>query len=169
MSGQPVARLGDATLKGGPIVQGAAGVMIGAINGKACSTCDERHYFIYDAQHRLNHYEKHEENHKIVETHYQYDPLGRRVSKVSEIYREGKLIEEPHYWYGWEGDRLVTTEHNDQRIHTIYDPSGFMPLIRLEQSAIAPTAGSLKSARRYYGSGDGRERDKTAKTGERSL
>ncbi|MCZ8774831.1 RHS element core protein [Escherichia albertii] len=39
MSGKPAARQGDATLKGGPIVQGSAGVLIGAPTGVACSVC----------------------------------------------------------------------------------------------------------------------------------
>jgi len=39
MSGQPAARQGDATMFGGPIVQGSAGVMIGAPTGVACSVC----------------------------------------------------------------------------------------------------------------------------------
>ncbi len=39
MSGKPAARQGDATAKGGPIVQGSAGVLIGAPTGVACSVC----------------------------------------------------------------------------------------------------------------------------------
>lgn len=39
MSGKPAARQGDATMKGGPIVQGSAGVLIGAPTGVACSVC----------------------------------------------------------------------------------------------------------------------------------
>ncbi|ECC1695622.1 RHS repeat protein, partial [Salmonella enterica subsp. salamae] len=39
MSGKPAARQGDGTMKGGPIIQGAAGVMIGAPTGVACSVC----------------------------------------------------------------------------------------------------------------------------------
>lgn len=39
MSGKPAARQGDATAKGGPIVQGSAGVRIGAPTGVACSVC----------------------------------------------------------------------------------------------------------------------------------
>ncbi|MDR1844211.1 MAG: DUF6531 domain-containing protein, partial [Citrobacter amalonaticus] len=39
MSGKPAARLGDGTMKGGPIIQGSAGVMIGAPTGVACSVC----------------------------------------------------------------------------------------------------------------------------------
>ncbi|WP_318393139.1 DUF6531 domain-containing protein, partial [Enterobacter sp.] len=39
MSGKPAARQGDATAKGGPVVQGSAGVFIGAPTGVACSVC----------------------------------------------------------------------------------------------------------------------------------
>ncbi len=39
MAGKPAARQGDATLIGGPIVQGSAGVLIGAPGGVACSVC----------------------------------------------------------------------------------------------------------------------------------
>lgn len=39
MSGKPAARQGDGTMKGGPIIQGSAGVMIGAPTGVACSVC----------------------------------------------------------------------------------------------------------------------------------
>ncbi|EHP0322118.1 hypothetical protein [Salmonella enterica] len=39
MSGKPAARMGDMTKYGGPIVQGSAGVLIGAPTGVACSVC----------------------------------------------------------------------------------------------------------------------------------
>lgn len=39
MSGKPAARQGDMTQQGGPIVQGSAGVKIGAPTGIACSVC----------------------------------------------------------------------------------------------------------------------------------
>ncbi|MFQ3395682.1 RHS repeat-associated core domain-containing protein [Enterobacter mori] len=39
MSGKPAARAGDMTKFGGPIVQGSAGVFIGAPTGIACSVC----------------------------------------------------------------------------------------------------------------------------------
>ncbi|WP_096198334.1 rhsC element core protein RshC [Escherichia coli] len=44
MSGKPAARQGDMTQYGGSIVQGSAGVRIGAPTGVACSVCpgDER-------------------------------------------------------------------------------------------------------------------------------
>ncbi|EBP6617590.1 type IV secretion protein Rhs, partial [Salmonella enterica subsp. enterica] len=37
MSGKPAARQNDMTAKGGPIVQGSAGVLRGAPTGVACS------------------------------------------------------------------------------------------------------------------------------------
>ena len=39
MSGKPAARMGDATLKGGPIIKGSLTVLIGSSGGVACSTC----------------------------------------------------------------------------------------------------------------------------------
>ncbi len=39
MSGKPAARQGDMTQYGGSIVQGSAGVRIGAPIGVACSVC----------------------------------------------------------------------------------------------------------------------------------
>ncbi len=39
MSGKPAARTGDMTKYGGPVIQGSAGVLIGAPTGVACSVC----------------------------------------------------------------------------------------------------------------------------------
>lgn len=39
MSGKPAARMGDMTKYGGPVVQGSAGVFMGAPTGVACSVC----------------------------------------------------------------------------------------------------------------------------------
>ncbi|WP_425585612.1 hypothetical protein, partial [Yokenella regensburgei] len=41
MTGKPAARQGDMTAIGGPIVQGSAGVFIGAPTGVACSVCPD--------------------------------------------------------------------------------------------------------------------------------
>lgn len=35
-------------------------------------------------------------------------------------------------WYGWDGDRLTTTQTNHSRIKTIYTPGSFTPLVRIE-------------------------------------
>ncbi|EHK2707864.1 RHS repeat protein, partial [Salmonella enterica] len=47
-------------------------------------------------------------------------------------------------WYGWDGDRLTTTETATQRVQTIYTPGSFTPLIRVETQ----TAELAKAVRR---------------------
>ncbi|ECF5956714.1 type IV secretion protein Rhs [Salmonella enterica subsp. salamae] len=47
-------------------------------------------------------------------------------------------------WYGWDGDRLTTTETATQRIQTIYLPGSFTPLVRIETR----TAELAKAVRR---------------------
>lgn len=47
-------------------------------------------------------------------------------------------------WYGWDGDRLTTTETDPQRSQTIYLPVSFTPLIRVETE----TAELAKAVRR---------------------
>ena len=44
---------------------------------------EESHYYQYDNQHRLIHYDRFTKNDKTVETDYRYDPLGRRIAKSS--------------------------------------------------------------------------------------
>ncbi|EOX8478849.1 hypothetical protein AIT98_002031 [Salmonella enterica subsp. indica] len=40
-------------------------------------------------------------------------------------------------WYGWDGDRLTTTQTDDTRIQTVYPPGSFTPLIRTETATEA--------------------------------
>jgi uncharacterized protein RhaS with RHS repeats len=47
-------------------------------------------------------------------------------------------------WYGWDGDRLATTQTETQRIQTIYLPGSFTPLVRVETQC----AELVKAARR---------------------
>ncbi|EDQ1421785.1 RHS repeat protein [Salmonella enterica] len=47
-------------------------------------------------------------------------------------------------WYGWDGDRLVTTQTDTQRVQTIYLPGSFTPLVRIETQ----TAELAKAVRR---------------------
>ncbi|WP_342089804.1 hypothetical protein, partial [Escherichia coli] len=58
MSGKPAARQGDMMQYGGSIVQGSAGVRIGAPTGVACSVCPggvtSGHWY-YDEADRLTH------------------------------------------------------------------------------------------------------------------
>lgn len=101
------------------------------------------HHYDYDHQHRLTHYRCEQQGAVLLESRYGYDPLGRRISKriVRTTRERGTLSGEEYIylnktpevtWYGWDGDRLTTTETDTQRIQTIYTPGSFTPLVRIE-------------------------------------
>ena len=113
------------------------------------------HYYHYDNQHRLVHYRCEQQGTTLLESRYLYDPLGRRIGKrVWKSQRErGSLSGEEYIyldktpevtWYGWDGDRLTTTETDTQRVQTIYTPGSFTPLVRIETR----TAELAKAVRR---------------------
>ncbi|WP_423060922.1 RHS repeat-associated core domain-containing protein [Citrobacter portucalensis] len=102
---------------------------------------DERtHRYSYDNQHRLVHYLRTQYGKKQAEGRYLHDPLGRRIGKqVWKREREHPdhdqmaLSHRPYTtWYGWDGDRLTTTQTAQHRVQTIYEPGSFTPLIRVE-------------------------------------
>ncbi len=101
------------------------------------------HHYRYDNRHRLTHYRQMQQGNVLTESRYLYDPLGRRTGKrvwKSQTERESLTGEEflwlnptPEVtWYGWDGDRLATTQTDDTRIQTVYQPGSFTPLIRTE-------------------------------------
>ena len=101
------------------------------------------HHYDYDHQHRLTHYRCEQQGAVLLESRYGYDPLGRRISKriVRTTRERGTLSGEDYIylnktpeaaWYGWDGDRLTTTETDTQRIQMIYTPGSFTPLVRIE-------------------------------------
>lgn len=111
-----------------------------------------RHYR-YDLQHRLvAHVCEQIWNHRVIsESRYFYDPLGRRIGKKvwkTNRYGEGDselIVQNPLpevTWYGWDGDRLVTTQTESKRVQTVYLPGSFTPLVRIEteNSELANTA-----------------------------
>ncbi|MBA3112621.1 RHS repeat protein, partial [Salmonella enterica] len=113
------------------------------------------HAYHYDNQHRLAHYRCGQQGAVLLESRYLYDPLGRRIGKqVWKSRRErGSLSGEAYIylnktpevtWYGWDGDRLTTTETETRRIQTIYLPGSFTPLVRIETQ----TAELAKAVRR---------------------
>ncbi|UWM62750.1 RHS element core protein [Enterobacter sp. CP102] len=100
------------------------------------------HYY-YDNQHRLAHYVCAQQGQSLLESRYLYDPLGRRIGKRvwKSRHERGSLSGEEYIylnktpevtWYGWDGDRLTTTETGTQRVQTIYTPGSFTPLVRIE-------------------------------------
>jgi RHS repeat-associated protein len=36
--------------------------------------------------------------------------------------------------YGWDGDRLVCTQSDSAKVHTVYEPGSFVPLLRISQA-----------------------------------
>ncbi|HCM1944640.1 TPA: RHS repeat protein, partial [Salmonella enterica subsp. salamae serovar 30:g,m,s:e,n,x] len=113
------------------------------------------HHYHYDNRHRLVHYRREQQGITLLESRYLYDPPGRRIGKrvwkSRRTYGEitgNEYIQLSHppevTWYGWDGDRLTTTETATQRIQTIYLPGSFTPLIRVETQ----TAELAKAVRR---------------------
>ncbi|MBT1727500.1 RHS element core protein [Enterobacter quasimori] len=100
------------------------------------------HHYHYDNQHRLVHYRCEQPGIVLQESRYLYDPLGRRVGKRVWTGEKGPSPEAT--WYGWDGNRLTTTQTDTQRIQTIYMPGSFTPLVRME----TPCAELAKAARR---------------------
>ena len=78
---------------------------------------------------------------------YTYDALGRRLKKHSEQGKGQTTTTITTHYFGWDGDRLVHTEHIDaqqpqhrQISHTVYEPGSFTPLVRLSTTANGPQA-----------------------------
>ncbi|NLS52775.1 RHS repeat-associated core domain-containing protein, partial [Hafnia alvei] len=74
---------------------------------------------------------------------YCYDPLGRRIGKQLMQRNQPKHIS----WFGWDGDKLVLTERDGTRIHTVYLHHSFVPLLRFEGDkppTITPLADKLE-------------------------
>lgn len=95
------------------------------------------HHYHYDTRHRLVRYVRMQQGQTRLESRYLYDPVGRRTGK--RVWRSpgGKdrpsLSHTPEVtWYGYDGDRLVTTQTADRRVQTVYMPGSFTPLLRAE-------------------------------------
>jgi RHS repeat-associated protein len=100
------------------------------------------HRYRYDNQHRLAHYRCEQQETVLRESRYICDPLGRRLGK--RVWTGEECTTPEVTWYGWDGDRLATTQTETQRIQTIYLPGSFTPLVRVETQC----AELVKAARR---------------------
>ncbi|KFC77190.1 RHS repeat-associated core domain-containing protein [Buttiauxella agrestis] len=95
---------------------------------------DETHHYHYDQSHRLTQYRREDDSQTSAQGRYVYDPLGRRVGKLTAIVNPvTKQTDTQHSWYGWDGDRLVLSESQGTQHYTIYQPGSFVPLVRVEQ------------------------------------
>ncbi len=105
MSGKPAARQGDMTQYGGSIVQGSAGVRIGAPTGVACSVCPggvTSGHWHYDEADRLTHRTVNGE----TAERWQYDERGwlTDISHISEGHRVT-------VHYGYDSKGRLASEH----------------------------------------------------------
>jgi len=72
---------------------------------------------------------------QFTTTYYDYDALGRRISKTSftQVSVQAAATAK-RSWFGWDGDRLVSTETDTaegrERVCTVYEPQSFVPLLR---------------------------------------
>jgi RHS repeat-associated protein len=71
----------------------------------------------------------------ITTVRYTYDALGRRLQKVVSLNNESTVPTTTHF--GWDGDRLVSTETASSKVHTVYEPGSFVPLLRISQDVNA--------------------------------
>ncbi|WP_406850010.1 RHS repeat-associated core domain-containing protein [Chromobacterium phragmitis] len=60
-------------------------------------------------------------------TDYHYDPLGRRIAKISQ----GQAT-----LYGWDGDVLAFETRNEEAVHYLFEPDSFVPLAQVHTDAI---------------------------------
>ncbi|AVG16416.1 hypothetical protein CFN79_11455 [Chromobacterium vaccinii] len=60
-------------------------------------------------------------------TDYHYDPLGRRIAKISQ--GEATL-------YGWDGDVLAFETRDEEAVHYLFEPDSFVPLAQVHTNAI---------------------------------
>jgi RHS repeat-associated protein len=65
---------------------------------------------------------------------YTYDALGRRLQKVVSV---GGQTSPVATHYGYDGDRLVCTQSDSAKVHTVYEPGSFVPLLRISQAVDA--------------------------------
>ena len=64
------------------------------------------------------------------EATYRYDALGRRISKT--VRHTKGTTATTHY--GWDGDRIVREETDNQRTTVVYEPGSFMPMLRIDDT-----------------------------------
>ncbi|WP_283241550.1 RHS repeat-associated core domain-containing protein, partial [Halomonas sp. ATBC28] len=64
------------------------------------------------------------------EATYRYDGLGRRISKT--VRHTNGTTATTHY--GWDGDRIVREETDNQRTTVVYEPGSFVPMMRIDDT-----------------------------------
>lgn len=89
----------------------------------------------YDGANRLVESQLTQADGSVLSSRHLHDVHGRRLAKTVREQVPGQAARESRTFYGWDGDRLVHVEHwNPERerqvLHTVYEPGGFVPLVR---------------------------------------
>ncbi|MEL7979923.1 RHS repeat-associated core domain-containing protein, partial [Vreelandella titanicae] len=84
----------------------------------------------YDGANRLVHLIHASELGATREATYRYDGLGRRISKT--VRHPNGTTATTHY--GWDGDRIVREETENQRTTVVYEPGSFVPMLRIDDT-----------------------------------
>ncbi|WFE71023.1 hypothetical protein P8S55_14710 [Halomonas sp. M1] len=84
----------------------------------------------YDGANRLVHLIHASELGYTREATYRYDGLGRRISKT--VRHPDGTTATTHY--GWDGDRIVREESDQQRTTVVYEPGSFVPMLRIDDT-----------------------------------
>ncbi|MEL7896675.1 RHS repeat-associated core domain-containing protein [Vreelandella neptunia] len=84
----------------------------------------------YDGANRLVHLIHASELGATREVTYRYDGLGRRISKT--VRHPNGTTATTHY--GWDGDRIVREETDNQRTTVVYEPGSFVPMLRIDDT-----------------------------------
>jgi RHS repeat-associated protein len=89
---------------------------------------------------------------KVIKTttvRYTYDALGRRLQKVVTLEDESPATTH----FGWDGDRLVCTQTDTSKVHTVYEPGSFVPLLRISETLDADSPKTEAQATEAQGRG----------------
>ncbi|WP_371827757.1 RNase A-like domain-containing protein [Vreelandella zhanjiangensis] len=70
-----------------------------------------------------------------TEATYRYDGLGRRISKT--VRHTDGTTATTHY--GWDGDRIVREDTENQRTTVVYEPGRFVPMLRIDDTQQGPS------------------------------
>ncbi|MGO1870384.1 MULTISPECIES: RHS repeat-associated core domain-containing protein [Halomonas] len=84
----------------------------------------------YDGANRLVHLIHASELGYTRDATYRYDGLGRRISKT--VRDTNGITATTHY--GWDGDRIVREETDNQRTTIVYEPGSFVPMLRIDDT-----------------------------------
>ncbi|MBT2802643.1 hypothetical protein J7J49_15060, partial [Halomonas sp. ISL-56] len=84
----------------------------------------------YDGANRLVHLTHASELGYTRDATYRYDGLGRRISKT--VRHTNGTTATTHY--GWDGDRIVREETDNQRTTVVYEPGSFVPMLRIDDT-----------------------------------